>query len=431
VGNYNTEVGTLRANAGTCGIKAYSGTATKDPRPLYQRPYVHSEFAPEFPSLPGQAAGKARTSSRTPQSLRKDSDGKASAPRPKDMSGTVQDWTNDASVGANPCQSGPMPGRLAVLESVFSALDVDGDGHLNSGELLRFARLTGFDADPSAWREEYALLCKDAGISPSDGFNRRAFAAVVDDSSEHGCPCTKTELEDIAKKLCSIESSKAVPEHKARPEVHGAVVPPKSIKMSKAGRTGKQIASKKLGSIDSARPVPERRMVPEDQVHIASPSVQKDLGASTVDALPAAGSDDDCFWEECPEQPDAATKTSDHARMSDDTSTQNLTQALSMPSSAPTALEQTEHRTVQVNPGEACNEHASASRSQERENVKTTCTIPDDGPTRTNRFAKQLAREPLIESIFGALDLDRDGILCSEELRHFAELSGFDGGDEE
>ncbi len=76
------------------------------------------------------------------------------------------------------------------------ALDADEDGRLSCSELLRFARLTGCDDDVATWQEEYESICIDLGVCPSEGLNRKSFAALVDVNSEF-CPCTNDDLQGV------------------------------------------------------------------------------------------------------------------------------------------------------------------------------------------------------------------------------------------
>lgn len=312
VPTHNIEVGTLRSNAGG-GLKSYSGMNAKDPLPLYQDPF--SNDAGDFPTLPGAAP---------PQRAILAESHRVHFPPAK-------------------AESYQSPARLATLEAVFLELDTDRDGYLVSSDLHRFARLTGFDGDAASWQEEYNMLCREHGVLPRDGLNRKTFCAVVDVNSEEGCPCTDSELKTILRQLHASTAGEA-----AVAQITPVVAPP------------------------------ARNEVAKDPVAKVEPRTSHHKQADPEPVAAACEEEELGFWGE----PEAAVPE------------------------APVKVDSPKH-------------------------VPAAQPKVDDAPTRSNRFGKPFQRAPLIKAIFIALDLDADGLLCCDELRHFAEMSGFDGSDEE
>eukprot|EP00418_Pyrodinium_bahamense_P031464 CAMPEP_0179140838 /NCGR_PEP_ID=MMETSP0796-20121207/67484_1 /TAXON_ID=73915 /ORGANISM="Pyrodinium bahamense, Strain pbaha01" /LENGTH=302 /DNA_ID=CAMNT_0020840457 /DNA_START=17 /DNA_END=922 /DNA_ORIENTATION=+ len=90
----------------------------------------------------------------------------------------------------------PRPPRPCVLESLFDALDLNGDGLLSKSELKTFAELSGFSGSDADWNDEYQLLCKEWRCSPCDGVSKAIFT-LVNDTSDVGCFCDDRTIWDI------------------------------------------------------------------------------------------------------------------------------------------------------------------------------------------------------------------------------------------
>jgi len=90
--------------------------------------------------------------------------------------------------------------RQELIDNVFNSCDRDGNGALSSPELRRFAILTGFAGDDSAWAQEFSVLCSQyAGVESV--VDLALFTRLVQDESDDGCHCTDDELRDMLKNL--------------------------------------------------------------------------------------------------------------------------------------------------------------------------------------------------------------------------------------
>eukprot|EP00933_Yihiella_yeosuensis_P007764 TRINITY_DN11292_c0_g1_i1.p1 TRINITY_DN11292_c0_g1~~TRINITY_DN11292_c0_g1_i1.p1 ORF type:complete len:798 (+),score=210.56 TRINITY_DN11292_c0_g1_i1:139-2394(+) len=102
---------------------------------------------------------------------------------------------------AAPVASDP---RADLVKSVFSALDLDGDGCLNASEMRPFADHTGFDGSAEDWAAEFETICSEAGSSR--GVPLAHFIKLVNDESDDGAYCTDDELHDLSSKLSQAQA---------------------------------------------------------------------------------------------------------------------------------------------------------------------------------------------------------------------------------
>ncbi|CAE7453057.1 PAB2 [Symbiodinium natans] len=85
--------------------------------------------------------------------------------------------------------------RKALKNSLFEAIDKDGDGFLKEGEMMKLAKLVGFEGDADEWKQEYAILCKEVKASEEQGVPKAVVLKLLDDKSDTGCYCTDEELQ--------------------------------------------------------------------------------------------------------------------------------------------------------------------------------------------------------------------------------------------
>jgi len=85
--------------------------------------------------------------------------------------------------------------RKAKKLALFEAIDKDGDGYLNQGEMMQLAKLVGFDGDTEEWKKEYHALCTEVKASESEGVPKAVVLKMLDDTSDTGCFCTDEELQ--------------------------------------------------------------------------------------------------------------------------------------------------------------------------------------------------------------------------------------------
>eukprot|EP00930_Biecheleria_cincta_P092427 TRINITY_DN8233_c0_g1_i1.p1 TRINITY_DN8233_c0_g1~~TRINITY_DN8233_c0_g1_i1.p1 ORF type:complete len:2246 (+),score=491.91 TRINITY_DN8233_c0_g1_i1:182-6919(+) len=96
--------------------------------------------------------------------------------------------------------------RQGVVRQIFLLLDKNEDGRLSAQEMRPFAVHTGFDGNEQDWTEEFGLLCRESGSS-SEGVSLEVFERIVDDDSENGCHCSDDELESLLDQLSKQQPS--------------------------------------------------------------------------------------------------------------------------------------------------------------------------------------------------------------------------------
>jgi len=117
----------------------------------------------------------------------------------------------DLASGALPCNQPPassspearqMNCRSELIGRVFTALDRNGNGLLESSEMRRFASQTGFEGDDTEWLEEFSKLCRESGIQGVTSVSQSLFTQLVNDESEEtGCYCSDDDLATILSDL--------------------------------------------------------------------------------------------------------------------------------------------------------------------------------------------------------------------------------------
>jgi len=91
--------------------------------------------------------------------------------------------------------------REELAESIFRKLDVSNSNSLDRTTLRRFADLSGFEGTDADWDMEFDLLCEDAQLDPSVGFDLPTFVRLVNNPTDEGIYCSRQELEDIHERL--------------------------------------------------------------------------------------------------------------------------------------------------------------------------------------------------------------------------------------
>ena len=95
----------------------------------------------------------------------------------------------------------PRFARFVLVDSIFKALDENGDALLSSAELQRFAKLAGFQGGADEWRDVFGRTCADRQCDPARGLDRALFRELLDDASYRGCLCDDAELRVILRRL--------------------------------------------------------------------------------------------------------------------------------------------------------------------------------------------------------------------------------------
>eukprot|EP00930_Biecheleria_cincta_P103898 TRINITY_DN9600_c0_g3_i1.p1 TRINITY_DN9600_c0_g3~~TRINITY_DN9600_c0_g3_i1.p1 ORF type:complete len:1887 (+),score=453.55 TRINITY_DN9600_c0_g3_i1:247-5907(+) len=74
--------------------------------------------------------------------------------------------------------------REEVLAALFKSLDSGKKGALTASDLMRFASMLGFDGGDEEWQEEFASLCDGQGWHASKGIDEKQFKEFVGDETD-------------------------------------------------------------------------------------------------------------------------------------------------------------------------------------------------------------------------------------------------------
>ena len=99
--------------------------------------------------------------------------------------------------------------RRGLEDSLFDALDADGDGALNNAEMLAFAVRMGFEGGESDWSDLFDELCQDQDAN-SNGVTKALFTRLLNDKGHAGCYLTLEKLHNMCRDLVSAKSRKKV-----------------------------------------------------------------------------------------------------------------------------------------------------------------------------------------------------------------------------
>jgi len=100
--------------------------------------------------------------------------------------------------------SAPPPDREALIAEIFSCLDIDGDGCLNSSEFWPFEEFMGFQGNADRYADEFAILCEELQCCIQAGIELSSFTRLVDGGTEAGLTCTDcsdADLQELHTKL--------------------------------------------------------------------------------------------------------------------------------------------------------------------------------------------------------------------------------------
>ncbi|CAK9015767.1 unnamed protein product [Durusdinium trenchii] len=100
-------------------------------------------------------------------------------------------------------------GRTRLIEEVFTALNRSRTGNLNADEMRPFANQTGFEGTDPEWQAEFHLLQKECGSGP--GISLYHFQRLANDTSDDGCYCSDEDLRDFLQSTCGRATSQAAP----------------------------------------------------------------------------------------------------------------------------------------------------------------------------------------------------------------------------
>jgi len=359
--------------------------------------------------------------------------------------------------------SPPFVSRKDLVQAMFHMFDLDGDDQLNESEMRRLAEEKGFQGDTDAWKEAFSALCKENGRSIEDGVDDHLFADVVNGKSKDpGCYCTDEELLnmfnkfDAAAEVVWLGSSAQL---NANDQTSG-----RSANSTAGHLPSKQLAvpassqfDQDLGGLSGHEDDSEtnlmaaaavRRAVPEGpQSEETETNLQAAIGDQTMRteiiravfiacdtdndgclnrqemwkfALETGFEGNDMEWDEafralCPESvrnQNAGIEFTDFAVLVEDNSEENgcystNEELLSMLRTWAT--------------------HAGSRKVSANAKVEETEVVA----TREQHLKRSSGpqRADLLRSVFHQLDVDRDGVLNQEEMRHFAVETGFKGSD--
>ena len=279
--------------------------------------------------------------------------------------------------------------RDDLLQRVFKALNLSGNGHLASEEMRPFAEATGFDGNDQDWKQEFELLKRECKAS-GPGISLEDFKRLANDQSDDGCFCSDSDLQAL---LARLESRRATKNSRAPPTVQHSAPSP-------AVPNG-------FGKRDDLLQRVFKALNFSGNGYLASEEMRPFAEATGFD-----GSDQDWKQEfellkqECKAGPGISLE--DFKRLANDQSDDGC---YCSDSDLQALLARLESRRATQNSGEPpAVQHSAPSP-----------TVPN-GSRR---------REDLLQRIFKALNWSGNGYLASAEMRPFAEATGFDGSDQD
>lgn len=85
-------------------------------------------------------------------------------------------------------------GREVLKKKLFMLLDRDGNGLLNSIEMLALGKIIGFEGSDDEWSEEYGRMCSEGGAETDKGISEDLLFKMLDDDSDSGCYLDEDDL---------------------------------------------------------------------------------------------------------------------------------------------------------------------------------------------------------------------------------------------
>jgi Ca2+-binding EF-hand superfamily protein/predicted GNAT family acetyltransferase len=299
--------------------------------------------------------------------------------------------------------------RTELITKVFKGFNVDGDGFLNSMEMRRFAGHTGFDGDDAAWKSEFQLLCSAYnGLQTS--ISLETFKRLVNDESDDGCYCTDEELMSMLQQTSKIVDGKVAASEPEATASHGSTI--SGLPATPPVASPPQLAPVPL---QSKVPVSSSKMTRNDLIHVVFRACD-DNGDGFLSQeemhqfatyIGFQGSDEAWaaeFKMLCEENGSSLQRGVDpelFLKLVEDQSDKGCyctTKELK--------------KMVQT--------HFFA-KVRERGTPMPQAQQPDSNATRQKR----------VRTLFKALDSDEDGFLNVNEMKVFAEFTGFSGTDDE
>ncbi|CAK9015772.1 unnamed protein product [Durusdinium trenchii] len=108
-----------------------------------------------------------------------------------------------------PAAKGNADERVQLIEQVFNTLNRSCTGYLNASEMRPFANRTGFDGTDAEWRQEFELLQKECGSNT--GISLHHFQRLANDSSDDGCYCSDQDLRGLLQSMSGASTSNSAP----------------------------------------------------------------------------------------------------------------------------------------------------------------------------------------------------------------------------
>ncbi|CAK9016115.1 unnamed protein product [Durusdinium trenchii] len=108
-----------------------------------------------------------------------------------------------------PAAKGNADERVQLIEQVFNTLNRSCTGYLNASEMRPFANRTGFDGTDAEWRQEFELLQKECGSDT--GISLHHFHRLANDSSDDGCYCSDQDLRGLLQSMSGASTSNSAP----------------------------------------------------------------------------------------------------------------------------------------------------------------------------------------------------------------------------
>jgi len=303
----------------------------------------------------------------------------------------------------------PLP-RSELILAVFRACDVNDDGLVRCSEMRRFAEQTGFRGDDADWDDAYTLLCRARGVDVTEGISFEVFADLVNDKSgDTGCFCSDRDLRVILAELTRMAKAKTL--IKSRRPTRGRFVDVDSTLQAEVALDPSKLPRSKL-------------------IHELFCAFDADGDGRLsqlelrrfVDHIGSRCTDGD--WPQA-----YASFTTQHS----------TNRGAAVDEALFTRLVDGEFRSIMsrchdAKLGAILSALSAVSREiQARVDVESAQPSLDHENFTPARVGKEPAqpRSELIHSVFCACDTDGDGVLSLQEMRSFAILSSFDGGEDE
>ena len=283
--------------------------------------------------------------------------------------------------------------RSDITAKVFSLLDVSGRSRLSSGQIKKFADLSGFEGDAEEWTSQFSAMCEHFGWTASEGVSQSQFVDFIGDEVEHSD-------DELRRVLVSLQAQRQL---SSRYSISSQSWSRRSFVLSLRGSDAANM---------------DRRSMIQAIFTTLDNAKSGLLSAEDVRAYAEQtgfeGSDAD--WAEQYEamcQHFGWTKDggitrdqfSELIEDDDETDDDELRQAM---------------LNLQMQAGKSGRASVVGSSWQRKRSLIHTPSKPD--------FA-EMDRRSMIQAIFTTLDNAKSGLLSAEDVRAYAEQTGFEGSD--